>query len=487
MKEIIKLIKLNKRKDFLLFVLAEILYMIVTLITPYSQELFIDSLSQDSVKVLANNIIFILVLYVIGQLLGYMMDYYQGMSEKNVWVNIIKKSSQNAKFYDMSESTRTRDDVSQQLGQTYEIIKDFCVKSTVEFVINIITEIGILIALFTISPINAIAVMIFVPLFIILSRKYADKLGEYSKNTVDSMRDCRDYVADLTAISASERFRKSSFFVPIEKILNKYIESKNKQIKVESAFMNFMSYAFLNLMIISSIIIAGIGVWKGVVTVGGLYAITLYTSKFWGPIEECIDFYKEFASTKNIREEFTKYLDEDTKSYECNDISEITLKEYVSKGSSGDTLHNKITQKMSSGNIYTIMGDNGAGKTSMILAILGLSNRYSGLIDIEDFGHNNNFVYSCAEPIYSRFYADFVPDTLSKGQLKMYQLKCDIKDDKKVYIFDEPTNYLDKEHKKIVRNMIDNLRDKNKIVIVITHDKDFVDSKNDNILYLETI
>lgn len=60
------------------------------------------------------------------------------------------------------------------------------------------------------------------------------------------------------------------------------------------------------------------------------------------------------------------------------------------------------------------------------------------------------------------------------GQLKLFQLEQIFKEDKAVYIFDEPTNFLDARHKQEVIEAIANLGKKGKLVLFISHDA-FID------------
>lgn len=61
------------------------------------------------------------------------------------------------------------------------------------------------------------------------------------------------------------------------------------------------------------------------------------------------------------------------------------------------------------------------------------------------------------------------------GQLKLLQLQEAVAVEKDVYIFDEPSNFLDSQNKKKVVQILSDLLAKQKLVILISHDDDLVD------------
>lgn len=452
------------------------------LVNPYATKNFIDEISTGHTERFIYYVIVLFLLFVLSQLSEFFSDLLRGKSEKEVWGKIITTSRNCYCIYDPREKTESRENVNQQLGQSYELIKDFSAYYSVQLVTNFIQEIGIICILFFVSPLNAVLVLLFVPFFILISNRYGDKLAKYGELTVSSMGKCRNFISDLVELSFVERFRKHSLLKPIENILTEYNEHKMKQVKAEAIFSNFLSYAFLNFMIVLSLVISGIQVLKGQITLGSLYAIQLYVSRFWSPVELFVCFYKDFASSKNIIAEFINFFSKDTIDYTESPISSIELKNYISLDAQGNSLHRPVNHVFMSNKINVIVGDNGIGKTSLVLSMLGLSERHSGEIIFPDFPQNKSFVYSPATPLYSEFYNIPVAHGSSMGQLKIAQLERDFTEDKSVYIFDEPTNFLDQEKKGYVREQLENLCRKGKIVILVTHDKDMIRDEDDLIV-----
>ena len=76
--------------------------------------------------------------------------------------------------------------------------------------------------------------------------------------------------------------------------------------------------------------------------------------------------------------------------------------------------------------------------------------------------------------------------SLSGGEKQLISIIKSFSVDKDIYLFDEPTASLDFDKKKIVYNIVKELRKNNKIIIVVSHDKNF-EKISDRILDIEKI
>lgn len=79
-------------------------------------------------------------------------------------------------------------------------------------------------------------------------------------------------------------------------------------------------------------------------------------------------------------------------------------------------------------------------------------------------------------------YVNTHPMALSGGQKQRLAIVTAILSDKKILVFDEPTSGLDYANMIIVSTRIKKLTDSGRIVIVVTHDKEFMLSTCDRVL-----
>ena len=74
------------------------------------------------------------------------------------------------------------------------------------------------------------------------------------------------------------------------------------------------------------------------------------------------------------------------------------------------------------------------------------------------------------------------PHTLSGGQKQRVVILSSLLSDKNILFFDEPTSGLDYRNMKIVAENIRKVREKNKLILIISHDVEFLDMVCDNII-----
>lgn len=181
-------------------------------------------------------------------------------------------------------------------------------------------------------------------------------------------------------------------------------------------------------------------------------------------------------------------------------------------------LFHEISFSAVPGEILAITGYNGIGKTTLIRSICGLMKQMSGDIALnrkimsekmrrkqcflvmQDVNHQlfaesvweeckmsgdgleDSVIQSELKKMGLLSYADCHPMALSGGQKQRLAIVTAILSDKKILIFDEPTSGLDYANMIIVSTRIKKLADSGRIVIVVTHDKEFMLSTCDRVL-----
>ena len=198
---------------------------------------------------------------------------------------------------------------------------------------------------------------------------------------------------------------------------------------------------------------------------------------------------REYVSGKPAMDSFYEFINMTPVSFDKAKIKSLEIKDYISLGSKGERLHQAFNQEIKQGKINLIVGDNGIGKTTLVEAIMNLTRRYEGEILINGKPVDkssgvlfDDLVYIPANPLISEYGVLKDKIKASSGQKKLAQLKHAIKTDKSLYIFDEPTNFLDKEVKGKVLDLIMDLNRKGKLVIVISHDEIFMKNPNFNLI-----
>ena len=177
-----------------------------------------------------------------------------------------------------------------------------------------------------------------------------------------------------------------------------------------------------------------------------------------------------------------------------------------------------INLSLEKGRIYGFFGRNGSGKTMLFRAILGLIKASTGkiLIDGKVLGNEIEFPNSCGviieNPGFWEEYTGFknlkllasIKNEISDEEISKWMKVFDLDPmDKKVYrkyslgmkqklaltqafmenpellILDEPTNALDEESVKNVRKLILEEKEKGKIILIASHNKEDINLLSD--------
>jgi len=164
--------------------------------------------------------------------------------------------------------------------------------------------------------------------------------------------------------------------------------------------------------------------------------------------------------------------------------------------------------------ITAITGSNGAGKTSLALILSGLEKATKGRVYIygEKSGYRTlrNHIYYCSNDTGTQFFTESVskelllgakydaenlenvkkllkdmclyeykdshPASLSGGQKQRLAVCCALLSGKNILILDEPTSGLDAENMFLIAKILKKAVEKEKTILVITHDEEFMNA-----------
>jgi len=318
---------------------------------------------------------------------------------------------------------------------------------------------------------DTLVVAVIVPSAMILSNNYSGKISKLSGKNIEDMKSVKQYISDQNVLTKEERLLDHKQMNGIGSLFKRYEKDFSKKNKTQSFFLNIISYGALNCSILATILISGYLVYKGEITIGVLYALQSYTSQLWSPSEFLLSFRSDYYSVKPIINDISNTLDNELEDRLDEKVNSVEIKDFVALDQNGNELTDRMNFKFTKGNIYLLTGENGIGKTTLIEALLGYNCRYKGkvLINDKESNYTKDFVYIPATPYISGYFNKQMQNG-SSGQKKITQILNCIKTKKTVYIIDEPTNYLDSEHKNKVVKAISELRNLDNIVIVVSHD-----------------
>ena len=206
----------------------------------------------------------------------------------------------------------------------------------------------------------------------------------------------------------------------------------------------------------------------------------------------------------------TEVKHSDTVAVEMNDV-------YFKYQKKSEDILSGLSLKIYEGEIFSILGSNGSGKTTALSCISGLLKPYSGKIKIFDKRINeykNNSLYinlismlpqdtgtvflkntvreeldevnaSLEDfPFDLSYVMDRHPYDLSGGEQQLVALAKALSQKPRILILDEPTKGLDNILKNEYVSVLKELKNKNVTVIIVTHDTEFAAMASDRCAFL---
>ena len=279
---------------------------------------------------------------------------------------------------------------------------------------------------------------------------------------------------------------------------------------VYDVFSNF-GYIFCFTYIIFAFNFGSISVISTLIT---FYLIMIFTSTFKGSVMKWITYSKSKGAIEYLNNSIN-FIDNIQIETALPDYTEpINELSTIGLTFSYDEQHTfKWPQKLTfkSGNIIALLGDNGIGKSTLTKILMGVNIPSQGTISVngkvlntaKESIVNRTSVYSSEMLLFfnsisqnitlnfinpktsSKFTnsTNFLLDNLavdkvlqsnginvSQGERQRILLARALHKDADIYIFDEPTTNLDINKKNYLINVLKKLKEKNKIVILVTHD-----------------
>ncbi|MDY4006986.1 MAG: amino acid ABC transporter ATP-binding protein [Fusobacterium varium] len=186
----------------------------------------------------------------------------------------------------------------------------------------------------------------------------------------------------------------------------------------------------------------------------------------------------------------------------------------------GDVILKNINLGIEKGEVVSIIGPSGGGKSTLLRCLIGLEEIDSGDVTVPDkkkmgmvfqsfnlFPHKTaiqnvmeslivvdkmdkseakKIAYDLLEKVGLKDRADFYPKALSGGQKQRVAIARALARNPEVLLFDEPTSALDPDMVKEVLTVIEQLRDSSNItMVIVSHEIDFVNQISDRIVVME--
>ncbi|EJO5347410.1 ABC transporter ATP-binding protein [Clostridium botulinum] len=530
LKNIWEVAKQYKGKE-LIGLIFTILYTVAVFISPMASRYLIDNvIPSKSITNLKIGILIFFVGCICQPIFGYLKNRVFMRISENITIMFREKMFNKVidapmEFFDGCSNGGIVSRISNDGRSVSEFITNFFVV----VVKNIVLIIMIIIGMLMLSKEITLMVIFLYVIYFSVNFKISRKFNPMSKDIQESYDQiCIKINRSVGSINTIKVFNQEE---KVKKEFKEIIEKNyknNLKFRKLSMLMNSISNG---IMIASLSIVYGVGsllVMDGKITIGTVVAIGLYFQLLVQPIYELLNSNIDINTIVPIFNRINEYINLKTErvnkqNREISCLKEIEFKNVSFKYKNGSQAISNISFELPSKGIFAIVGDSGAGKSSLIKLLSAFYDSYEGEIrinkkELKQYGAKDirkiiSLVSQDIELInesiknnikMGRDIRDLkieevikllgLEDTIKKlelgyntivnervnlsgGEKQRISIARALVKESLIYIFDEPTAALDTINEKRVKGILENLS-KEKLVIIITHNLSLLNKAN---------
>ena len=341
---------------------------------------------------IANIIVFLIVLYIISAAFMYVQQIIMAKLAQKTVFNLRKDLNEKLsrlplKYFD----SRTHGEILSRVTNDIDTISTTLQQSLTQLITSVITIIGVIIMMLTISPLLTLVVLVTLPVSVILTIMIAKRSQKYYVQQQKILGELNGHVEEMyTGHKIVKAFGHEKKSVKKFKEVNDelyYVGWKAQFITgVIMPLMGFIG----NVGYVFVCVVGGILVTKKSIEVGDIQAFIQYSRQFAQPIVQTASIVNILQSTVAAAERVFEVLDEeeeiqDTKESRTILNPEGNVKfENVKFGYSEDkTLINCLNLQADKGHTIAIVGPTGAGKTTLVNLLMRFYEIQGGKISID--------------------------------------------------------------------------------------------------------
>lgn len=374
-----------------------------------------------------------------------------------------------------------------------------------------------LIATTLIQPIMTAVVIVLCALPVFVPHIMKNKLEKSNREAMAQRAKYLDFLNDAMAgFQTIKVFNSEAEVNNYHKIRNEKITKVMKYSLKWKRISMSASYGMGNVVVIGAWILGGIFVFKELISVSQLIALTALMNMIAGPFQIISEYYAGIVSGNAILKDLLQFVTSESamNAFKSNDpvINTLSL-DRVSVIRNESYILRDVSLTIRKGQKIAVIGSSGSGKTTLLKVIAGIYRPDEGYLLINDRNMENNDFLSHRAILYiaqtTVVFSSSVGDNislfkdkqkevienaiqkaglsnwykriggevntaidkssigLSGGELKRLDFARTIVESKAVVLFDEPTSGLDQYHAQNIMNQL--LASDNQTVLIATH------------------
>jgi len=336
--------------------------------------------------------IWLVALYVISSIFTYLNQFVMaGVAQKTAYNMRTDLNGKLAKLPLKFFDDKAHGDVLSRVTNDMDNIASTLQQSLVQLITSVVTMVGIIVMMLTISPLMTLITLITLPLSVLATKMIATRSQKQFIKQQRTLGQLNGHVEEMyTGHKIVKAFGKENDSITeFEQINDELYEAGWKAQFISGIIMPVMSF-INNIGYVIVTVAGGIMVTKGTIAIGDVQAFIQYSRQFTQPIAQTANIANILQSTVASAERVFEVLDEKE---EIADPAEAVLLdsprgdvtvEHVEFGyRENDILMKDMNIDVKQGHTIAIVGPTGAGKTTLVNLLMRFYEVSKGRITVD--------------------------------------------------------------------------------------------------------
>lgn len=341
---------------------------------------------------LLDTVLLLAALYIVSSLFSYLQQYVMaGVAQKTVYELRKEVNDKLARLPLRFFDSRTNGEILSRVVNDVDNISSTLQQSLTQLVSSVVTFLGVIVMMLTISPLMTLVVFLTIPLSLIVTKWIAARSQKYFAGQQKELGELNGHVEEMyTGHMIVKAFGHEAKSVEtFDRINEKLYQSSVKSQFISGIIMPLMRF-ISNIGYVFVCVVGGVLVTKRAIQIGDIQAFIQYVRQFSQPIIQLANISNIIQSTIASAERVFELLDEQEEVPDSEKAEEISDPEgnvqfqNVTFGYKKDTmLIRNMNIEVKKGQTIAIVGPTGAGKTTLINLLMRFYELDDGRITID--------------------------------------------------------------------------------------------------------